>query len=100
MSEILKATHENARSLYRARLIDDARMAEYDKLCLPEVPSYTPDEIKELRAGLDLTQNAFACLLNVSISTVQKWEIGNKKPVGAARKLLSVLSSKGMNALL
>lgn len=100
MSKILKAVYEDARSLHRMKLIDDRRMAEYDKLCLPEVPTYTPKDIKGLREDLKLTQNTFARLLNVSISTVQKWEIGNKKPIGVACKLLSVLSRKGMNALL
>ena len=34
------------------------------------------------------TKAVFARLLNTSLSTVQKWEIGQKKPTGTALKLL------------
>ena len=38
--------------------------------------------------------------LNASISNVQKWENGDKKPSGAAARLLSVIERKGMEVLL
>ena len=100
MSRILNDIHESATGMHRIGLMTDEQMKHFDKLCLPDVPIYTPDRIKELRAKLDMTQNTFARLLNVSISTVQKWEIGQKNPIGTARKLLSVLENKGVSALL
>ena len=100
MSRILNEIHESATGMYRIGLMTEEQMKQFDKLCLPEVPTYTPERIKGLRAKLDMTQNAFARLLNVSISTVQKWEIGQKNPIGTARKLLSVLENKGVSALL
>ena len=100
MSRILNEIHESAAGMHRIGLMTDEKMKHFDPLCLPETPAYTPERIKGLRAKVDMTQNAFARLLNVSISTVQKWEIGQKKPAGAARKLLSVLENKGLSALL
>jgi DNA-binding transcriptional regulator YiaG len=45
------------------------------------------------------SQAVFAAYLNASISTVQKWEIGEKKPSGAAARLLSVIERKGLEVL-
>jgi putative transcriptional regulator len=41
----------------------------------------------------------FAAYLNTSVSTVQKWEIGEKKPSGPALKLLDIVDRKGLKAL-
>jgi putative transcriptional regulator len=35
----------------------------------------------------------------MSVSTVQKWEIGEKKPSGPALKLLDLVQRKGLKAL-
>ncbi len=100
MSRLLREMHETAQDMHRLGLLSEEKMKELDNLYLPEVPEFSPEKIKKLREKCSMNQNSFAYLLNVSASTVQKWEIGNKKPSGAARKLLSVLSSKGLNALL
>jgi hypothetical protein len=34
-----------------------------------------------------------------SVSTVQRWEIGEKKPSGPSLKLLNVIDKKGVDAL-
>lgn len=41
-------------------------------------------------------------MLNVNVSTVQKWESANsgKRPCGAAAKLLQLLEAKGVEALM
>jgi len=41
-----------------------------------------------------------AAVLNTSVSTVQKWEVGDKKPSGPSLKLLSLIERKGLNAVL
>ena len=41
----------------------------------------------------------FAAMLNTSLSTVQKWEIGQKRPTGAALKLLHLVQTKGLKLL-
>jgi putative transcriptional regulator len=49
-----------------------------------------------------MSQSVFAAWLNVSVSTVQKWEspTANKHPSGAAAKLLQMVETKGIESLL
>lgn len=44
----------------------------------------------KIRHELNLTQDAFAELLGVSLATVRKWERGIGEPSGAAKTLLAV----------
>ena len=46
-----------------------------------------------------MSQAVFAAFLNTSVSTVQKWEIGEKRPSGPSLKLLDVIERKGVKAL-
>jgi putative transcriptional regulator len=46
-----------------------------------------------------MSQAVFAAVLNTSVSTVQKWEIGEKRPSGPSLKLLDVIDRKGIEAL-
>ena len=49
-----------------------------------------------------MSQALFATFLNVSVSTVQKWEspAAGKHPSGAAAKLLQLVETKGVEALI
>jgi len=42
----------------------------------------------------------FAAVLNTSLSTVQKWEVGDKKPSGPSLKLLNLIERKGLEAII
>ena len=99
-SPLLAAVHETATDLHAAGLIDRRRMREYDALCLPPVPAYSRDRIRELRHRHRLSQAVFAAVLNASLSTVRQWEIGDKRPSGPSLKLLDLLDRKGLDALL
>ena len=46
-----------------------------------------------------MSQAVFEAVLNTSVSTVQKWEIGEKRPSGPSLKLLNVIERKGVDAL-
>ena len=46
--------------------------------------------VAKARAATGLSQTAFACLLGVSVRTLQEWEQGRKIPSGAAATLLKV----------
>jgi putative transcriptional regulator len=46
-----------------------------------------------------MSQAVFAAVLNTSVSTVQKWEIGEKRPSGPSLKLLDVIQRKGIEAV-
>lgn len=45
---------------------------------------------KQIRKRLGLSQNKFAKLLGISISTLQNWEQGRREPDGPAKVLLNV----------
>lgn len=49
------------------------------------------NKVARLRQSLDMGQKEFAALLGTSISTLKKWESGERTPSGAAAKLLEVL---------
>jgi putative transcriptional regulator len=55
--------------------------------------------ICNLREELDMSQAAFAMLLNVSVDTVKKWEKGKRKPSRAAAILLEILATEPESAI-
>lgn len=48
---------------------------------------------------MTVSQAVFASLLNTSPSTVQKWEIGQKRPTGTALKLLHLVQQRGLEVV-
>jgi len=92
--------HETALGLHEIGLIDKRRMREFDALCHLDVHEMDPGKIKALRDKAHLSQAVFAAVLNTSLSTVQKWEIGDKKPSGPSLKLLNIIERKGIEAVL
>jgi putative transcriptional regulator len=99
-SRIIQEMHETARGLHQVGLISKRRMRELDALCHLDVEEMPPQKIKFLREQAHLSQAVFAAVLNTSLSTVQKWEIGAKKPSGPSLKLLSLIERKGLEAVL
>ena len=53
-------------------------------------PRYDAARIQAIRHGLNVSQKAFADMLNVSLATVRAWEQGLRTPDGAATRLLSI----------
>ncbi|HXH54309.1 MAG TPA: DNA-binding transcriptional regulator [Gammaproteobacteria bacterium] len=98
-SKILSAVHETAQELHSIGLIDKRKMDKYDLFCLKKVTAYTPDKIKILRRRYHISQAVLAAIINISPSTVRKWEIGDKHPSGPSLKLLNILDTKGINVL-
>ena len=49
-----------------------------------------PAPPQKIRARLQLSQAAFAGLMDVSLRTVQDWEQGRRKPSGPAEALLRI----------
>ena len=56
-------------------------------------PKFSPEQIVKLREERKLSRPLFARLLNVPDVTVRKWESGERKPSGAALRLLEVMRS-------
>lgn len=96
---ILETVYKTARGLHDAGLMDTKTMREFDVLCLPKVKEYSPTQIKRIRERNKASQAVFAAYLNTSVSTIQKWERGEKKPNGPSLKLLNLIETKGLQVL-
>ncbi|HCR98883.1 MULTISPECIES: helix-turn-helix domain-containing protein [Halomonas] len=96
---ILDMVHETAQDLHAAGVMKEITLREFDALCLPPVKEYTALQIKRIRTKNHASQGVFAAYLNTSVSTVQKWEQGQKKPNGSSLKLLNLVAEKGLEIL-
>ncbi len=99
-SKILETVHETAIALHKTGVMDQITLREFDLLCLPKIENLDPEQIKAIREASQVSQAVFAALLNTSVSTVQKWEIGQKRPSGTALKLLHIVDKHGLDAIL
>ena len=98
-SDALEAIHSSASALFKVGAIDKATMRDFDATCLAAAPTMAPAAIKQLRESNKVSQPVFARYLNISESTIEKWEIGAKKPSGAALKLLAIVQKHGLQIL-
>jgi putative transcriptional regulator len=96
-SAILEAVRETAKGLHDAGVMDQVTLREFDRCELPPVKPLRPEDIRKIRETSHVSQAVFAALLNTSVSTVQKWEIGQKRPTGAALKLLHLVKKRGLD---
>ncbi|HGW3644954.1 TPA: DNA-binding transcriptional regulator [Klebsiella variicola] len=99
-SPAFEAIHSAASGLFSVGAIPQETMRHFDESCLGRVAALQPIEIKALREQLNVSQPVFARYLNTSVSTVQKWETGAKRPSGMSLKLLSVVQKHGLKILL
>lgn len=99
-SRILDEMRETARGLHSAGIISKRRMGEFEALCNLDVEEMPPKKIRSLREKSHVSQAVFAAVLNTSVSTVQKWEIGDKRPSGPSLKLLNLIERKGLESVL
>jgi putative transcriptional regulator len=51
---------------------------------------FLPADVKAIREGLGKSQSEFALMIGVSVSTLQNWEQGRRRPEGPARALLKI----------
>lgn len=94
-----KELMQTARGLYELGVLDTKTMRNFESLRVESPRTYSAYDIKRLRLKEKASQAVFAAYLNTSVSTVQKWEIGEKKPSGPALKLLDLVERKGLKAL-
>lgn len=99
-SPAFEAIHSAAAGLFSVDAIPAETMRNFDKACLSNVENLQPTEIKALREKLNVSQPVFARYLNTSVSTVQKWETGVKRPGGLSLKLLRVVQKYGLEVLI
>lgn len=101
-ARMLKEMLETAQGLNAYGVMSKLDMARVRTLC-EEPPAYPPERVVAVRTSIaKVSQSVFASFLNVSVSTVQKWEspTADKHPSGAAAKLLQIVETKGLEALL
>ncbi len=89
-----------AKGLHAAAVADMATMREFDALCVPKVRELSATKIKKIRRGAGVSQAVFAKIINVSLAAIKQWERGERKPSGAALKLLNIVDTKGIDIIL
>jgi len=99
-SEIAEIVHEGVRGLHRVGAVDKKTMREFDLRCLTLVEELTAKEIVALRKREGISQAVLARALNITTGYVSQMERGTKSPRGATLKLLSLVKSKGLEAIL
>ena len=55
---------------------------------------FDPADIKGIRMSLKKSQSEFALMIGVSVSTLQNWEQGRRRPEGPARALLKIAAER------
>ena len=54
---------------------------------------FEPEDVRQIRKDLGLSQSEFALLIGVSVATLQNWEQGRRQPEGPARALLRIAAT-------
>jgi putative transcriptional regulator len=93
-----------ARALHTVGAVSDAELRKttlrmLGRDALPKVAALSPAEIVEVRERAGVSQAVMAGFLNVAVSTVSQWERGERRPTGAALKLLHVVKRSGIAPL-
>lgn len=96
---LLEVLHNSVKSMHDLDIIDGKTMRNFDKACLPNIESLSPNEIKSIRLENKISQSVFAKLMNASSSTIKKWETGEKEPKGISLKLLNIVKHRGIDIL-
>lgn len=98
-SRLSAAIHETAAGLHRIGLMDKATMREFDASCLTAIEPLSAKEIVAIRKRAGVSQGVFAHYLNVKPKLISEWERGEKRPSGPSLKLLSIVKSRGLDAI-
>ena len=93
-----KVTRRKAPSLagdIRASLQEAVALAS-GKRTRAKLHRVTPRETgaRQARLKLGLTQREFASFIGTGVGTVRKWELGTRRPSGAARTLIEVIKTE------
>ena len=98
-SKILGSMHRTISDLHDIGGVDKKTMREFDRLCLTKAETLTAAQIRAIRAKAGVSQAVFAAHIGVTTGLVSKWECGDKRPGRMARKLLSLVKVKGLEAI-
>ena len=98
-SDALRTAHLTVKGLHNIGLVDKTTMREFDHMCLTAIEVLSPKDIAAIREKAGVSQGVFARYLNVPTTLVSQWERGERRPTGAAVKLLSIVKHKGLEAI-
>lgn len=95
----LEVLHKTASALARVGALDKTTMRDLDVFCVTKVEPLSGADIQALRNREHVSQAVFAHHLNVRAKLVSDWERGVKRPSGPSLKLLTLVKSKGLDAI-
>ncbi|RYG33037.1 DNA-binding transcriptional regulator [bacterium] len=95
-SEIAESVHQGMANLHALGIVDKTTMRELDESCLSPVEEFTPEALRDLRDREGASQAVLARHLYVTTATVSQWERGERRPAGAALKLLTLVKTHGL----
>ena len=95
---------EITQGMHRQGLVSDAELEQttlrmLGRDALPKVAELSPVEIAKVRKQAGVSQAVLAGYMNVATNTVSQWERGERRPTGAALKLLHVVKRRGVEVL-
>ena len=79
--------------------MDQMTMREIEEICAEPLEAIPSSNIKQIRETANVSQAVFARYLNTSLSSVQKWETGQKRPGGTALELLHIVRKRGLDVM-
>ncbi|HEV2613846.1 MAG TPA: helix-turn-helix domain-containing protein [Gammaproteobacteria bacterium] len=97
---LLHEAHNMAKALHKVGAMDLITMRVFDALCLSPIHDLPAKKIKSIREHAHISQPVFAKIINVSLAAVKQWERGERKPSGAALKLLILAEKKGIESII
>ncbi|MFT0520095.1 helix-turn-helix domain-containing protein [Pseudomonas faucium] len=99
-SKLVESLREDLLALHEAGAIGKVTLRDFEMICPAPVQEFSALDIRHLREALNFSQPVFALHLHTTASTIRKWEQGETRPAGPALKLLNVIASKGLQAIL
>lgn len=98
-SDISRSVHVTIKGLHDIGLVDQTTMREFDRKCLTRPELLQPKDIRAIRKQAGVSQAVFAEHLGVTTGLISKWECGDKKPSRMALKMLTLVKTKGLDAI-
>jgi putative transcriptional regulator len=95
----LEALHEAGSALHAVGALDKSTMRDLEAFCLTPIAELSASDIQAIRQRERVSQAVFARHLNVATKLVSDWERGIKRPSGPSLKLLTLVRSKGLDAV-
>lgn len=95
---------EAMRGLHKVGAVSDGELEKttlrmLGRDALPKVEPMSAKDIARVRERAGISQAILAGFMNVAVNTVSQWERGERRPTGAALKLLNVVKRSGIEAL-